>query len=198
MNTNFYFTIDSAHLEPALDRYVYLSFPLILLILFAAAIANTVVHTLRRFAQFFISPTFDTKCMEKELEAIQSEFDLKFDRDAFKSYRVDRETCDQSHDFAKFVVGNKKTLKEDPEANGIDVRARLLQFYSAHYSANAMCLCVLGKASLDELYAMVIERLPFGEIENKKITPILHSLNLAKMEFRTEHLQVRCSPLTSL
>lgn len=132
--------------------------------------------------------------MEKELEAIQSEFDLSFDSDDFKSFRVNRETCDQSHEFAKFGTGNKKTLKEEPEANGIDVRARLLEFYAQHYSANVMCLCVFGKASLDELYAMVVERLPFNQIENKKITPILRSLSHDKCEYRREHLQVRCFP----
>ena len=129
--------------------------------------------------------------MEKELDAIQSEFEGKFDLDVWKSRRVDKETCDQSHDFAKFRTGNKTTLKEQPEANGIDVRARLLEFYSQHYSANVMCLAVLGKASLDELYAMVVERLPFNRVENKRIVPKLRSMRLVKSPFQKEHLQVR-------
>lgn len=127
--------------------------------------------------------------MEKELNIIQSEFDLSFDSDINKKIHVSRETCDKSHDYAKFNVGNKKTLKEDPEANGIDVRERLLEFYSKHYSANVMCLCVLGKNSLDELYAMITERLPFGEIQNKKINLKLRSELLAKSAFKAEHLQ---------
>ena len=129
--------------------------------------------------------------MEKELNAIQSEFDLKFDSDEWINYRVNMETCDQTHQFAKFSTGNKKTLKENPEANGIDVRASVLQFYSQHYSANTMCLCVLGKASLDELYAMIVERLPFDQIKNKKITPMMRSSSLEKIKFRKKHLQVR-------
>ena len=138
--------------------------------------------------QFFISPTFDATYMEKELKSIQSEFELSFDSDVNKKIHVARETCDPSHDYAKFNIGNKKTLKQDPEANGIDVRERLLEFYSKHYSANVMSLCVLSKNSLDELQAM-IGRLPFGEIQNKKINLKLRSELLAKSPFHSEHLQ---------
>lgn len=126
--------------------------------------------------------------MEKELNSIQSEFELNFDTDLHKKIHVARETCDPSHNYAKFNVGNKKTLKEDPEAKGINVRERLLEFYEKHYSANVMSLCVLGKASLDELYTMITERLPFNEIKNKKINLKLRSELLAKSAFQKEHL----------
>lgn len=127
--------------------------------------------------------------MEKELQSVQAEFELHFDSDSAKSERVNRETCDQSHDSAKFGTGNRKTLKEDPEAQGIDVRERLLEFYSKHYSANVMTLCVLGKDSLDELQAMIIERLPFSEIQNKQIDLKQRCELLEKSRFREAHLQ---------
>lgn len=139
--------------------------------------------------QFFLSPSFDAKYLEKELNAIQLEFERNLEADAYKSIHVNRETCDQSHDFAKFSTGNKKTLKEEPEANGINVREKLVEFYSEHYSSNVMSLCVLGKNSLDELYKMVVERLPFGEIKNKKIKLKSRDELLADCHFKREHLQ---------
>ena len=127
--------------------------------------------------------------MEKELNAIQSEFEGKLNWDAYKPSHVNRETCDQSHAFSRFKAGNKKTLKEEPEANGIDVRQRLIEFYTQHYSSNVMSLCVLGKHSLDELYEMVVERLPFGQIPNRKIKLKSYYENLADHHFKREHLQ---------
>ena len=156
---------------------------------------NQILFSFHRFVQFFISPKFDAEYMEKELNAVQSEYELNFDSDCIKVWAVNSETCDQSHACAKFNYGNRKTLKEDPEAQGIDVRERLLEFYSEHYSANVMCLCVLGKDSLDELQAM-IERLPFDQIENKKIDVELRSGMLASKPFRMEHLakQIKIVP----
>ena len=127
--------------------------------------------------------------MKKEVNAVQSEFDLNFDSDTQRICLVNQETCDQSHDFVKFSIGNRKTLKEDPEKQGIDVRKRLLEFYSEHYSANIMTLCVIGKHSLNELQTMIVKRLPFIEIENKKVRVKLCSEILASSRFKEEHLQ---------
>lgn len=54
-----------------------------------------------------------------------------------------------------FSWGNTKSLKELPEAAGIDVLERLKKMRSALYSANVMNLVVLGHEPLDELEAMV-------------------------------------------
>lgn len=43
--------------------------------------------------------------------------------------------------------GNIKTLKEVPEAKGINVRDELLKFHDTWYSANIMALAVLGKGN---------------------------------------------------
>ena len=49
--------------------------------------------------------------MDKELNIIQSEFEQDLDNDIEKSYYIDKETCDQTHEFHKFSCGNKRTLK---------------------------------------------------------------------------------------
>lgn len=52
-------------------------------------------------------------------------------------------------------LGNKLTLQTKPQELGIDVREELLKFHSRHYSANLMCLVVLGKGESAGTYIPV-------------------------------------------
>ncbi|KAG7298349.1 hypothetical protein JYU34_017951 [Plutella xylostella] len=62
----------------------------------------------------------------------------------------------------------KDTLDRIPKEKGIDVRAELLKFHGAWYSADIMTLAVCGKESLDELEALVTPL--FSAIEEKGVT----------------------------
>lgn len=44
-----------------------------------------------------------------------------------------------------WLLGNKDTLDTIPKSKGIEVREKLLDFHNTWYSANIMCLVVLGK-----------------------------------------------------
>lgn len=52
----------------------------------------------------------------------------------------------------------RQTLGEEPKEKGVDIREELLKFHSKYYSSNLMRLVVLGKAGLDELQAMAVEK----------------------------------------
>ena len=62
-----------------------------------------------------------------------------------------RSLCREDHPFHNFGTGNLETLKDGPEAAGIDLRARLLEFHARYYSANVMRLVIIGRESLDEV-----------------------------------------------
>lgn len=68
---------------------------------------------------------------------------------------------------SKFGTGNKKTLFEEPLANGVNVRDELIKFQEKWYSANIMSLAVYGKETLDELETMVVSK--FSGIVNKNV-----------------------------
>jgi insulysin len=138
-----------------------------------------------RFAQFFISPLFNAVYTDKELNSVHSEYEQYLDSDRRRSYFVDKETCDPNHDYHKFTIGNRQTLKEQPEKDNINVRQELLNFHSKWYSADLMSLSVLGKESLDELYEMVVKRLPFAQIPAKNGTPVVYS----EGPYRSEQLR---------
>lgn len=71
---------------------------------------------------------------------------------------MSKTVASKEHPWHRFASGNAKTLREDPKAAGIDVRAELLKFHARYYSANLMRLVVLGRAEIDELQQMVVDQ----------------------------------------
>ncbi|PAV82976.1 hypothetical protein WR25_18299 [Diploscapter pachys] len=123
---------------------------------------------LDRFVQFFLTPQFTESATEREVCAVDSEHSNNLKNDGWRNMQVDRHMSKPGHDYGKFGTGNKKTLMEDARTKGIEPREALLEFHKQWYSSNIMCLCVVGKESLDELENLVTS-LDFGAIENKSV-----------------------------
>ena len=139
-HTNYFFDIEPGSLTPALDR----------------------------FAQFFVAPLFNREYVEREMNAVDSEYKLGLKDDARREYDVLRELVRPEHPLGALAVGNLSTLGEGAS----DIREDLLAFYAQHYSANVMTLVVLGRESLDELQAMVSDR--FGAVADRSATELTH------------------------
>ncbi|GHA47877.1 insulinase family protein [Photobacterium aphoticum] len=105
---------------------------------------------LDRFGQFFTAPLFNEEAVDKERNAVDSEYKLKLKDDVRRLYQVHKETINQAHPFAKFSVGDLTTLADRDDSL---VRDELIAFYQQHYSANLMGLVLLGPQSLEELEA---------------------------------------------
>eukprot|EP00957_Ditylum_brightwellii_P130776 9976926-Ditylum_brightwellii.AAC.1 len=69
------------------------------------------------------------------------------------------------HPMSKFFTGNKETLQENVKTRGIDLRARLIEFYETYYSSNQMNLAIVAPQSLDELKSIATEL--FSSIPNR-------------------------------
>ena len=135
-HTNYFFDVDPSHLEPALDR----------------------------FAQFFISPRFDKEYVDREVNAVEAEYQLGLNSDGRRNLDVLREIVNPTHPYSILGVGTKDTLADRP---GDPVREDLLAFYEQFYSANLMTLAVLGSETLNELELMV--RDIFSPIPNRDV-----------------------------
>lgn len=122
---------------------------------------------LDRFAHFFIDPLFTETATDREINAVDSEHEKNLTTDVWRIRQVNKELADPKHPYYKFGTGSKQTLSVIPKENGIDVRSELFKFHEEWYSANIMCLAVLGKESLDELEGMIIEK--FSPIANKSV-----------------------------
>lgn len=126
-------------------------------------VSSALSGALDRFAQFFISPSFNEDSVERELRAIDSEYLNSMSADNWRNYQLLKASCDQRHPFAKFGCGNYNTLTNGGNITGTDAvssggsspRDDLLQFWENKYIAENMKLCVVGKSTLDELQRTV-------------------------------------------
>ncbi|MCG9731223.1 insulinase family protein [Shewanella sp. Isolate13] len=135
-HTNFFYSINAEQFEASLDR----------------------------FSQFFIAPLFNIDLVDRERQAIESEFSMKLKDDIRRVYQVQKETVNPEHPFSKFSVGNLRTLAGDES----ELRDELLSFYSNKYSANVMTLSLVAPQSLDELERLA--KLFFNEIDGKALS----------------------------
>ena len=143
-HTKYYFDVGHPHLEGALER----------------------------FSHFFKTPLFSESAVDREVNAVHSEYLSDLAVDYWRLKQVDCSTCDPGHDFSKFTIGNKESLWMRPTSRGVDVRQRLLEFHSQWYSSNIMSLAVLGRETLDTLQQMVIDK--FKDIANKERFHLIH------------------------
>ncbi len=122
---------------------------------------NVFEKALDRFSQFFAAPLFNEEALDKERQAVDSEYKLKLNDDSRRLYQVQKETINQKHPFAKFSVGNIDTLGD---REGQSIREEIIAFHAEHYSADIMTLTLMGKQSLDDMEQWVIDK--FSSIEN--------------------------------
>ena len=117
------------------------------------------------FAQFFVHPLLLDDAVDRELNSIDSEFQLSKNSD---SSRLQQLLCHTSghtattHPFATFSWGNLYSLQELPAQQGVNVMQQLRSFYDRYYFARNMGLVVVGAYTLDELQQQVWEH--FGDI----------------------------------
>jgi secreted Zn-dependent insulinase-like peptidase len=135
-DTNYFFDIQAEHLDAALDR----------------------------FAEQFAAPLFTAELVDRERNAVHSEFSSKQKEDGRRFYSVKKAISNPDHPFHQFAVGNLTTLENTDER---PLRPDLIEFWKSHYSSNLMTLAVYGPQSLDELEAMVRDR--FSRIDNRQL-----------------------------
>lgn len=159
-HTNYFFDVAADHLEPALDR----------------------------FAQFFIAPKFDPRYVEREINAVHSEYSSKMLDDFRRGYDVTKQVMNPKHPMSKFSVGSLQSLAADKDYKAL--REQLIDFYGKHYSANTMRLAVYGKEDLDQLQVWVEAK--FSAVENKRLQKAPINVDI----FRSEDLplQVNIKP----
>jgi len=132
-HTNYFFDINPKSIEPALDR----------------------------FSRFFIAPLFNSEYVDREMNAVHSEYMARIKNDYRRQRDVLSEIINPNHPAVKFSVGNLDILSNKNISN---VRDDLLSFHNEHYSANRMALVILAPKSLDELESIITAK--FNEVKN--------------------------------
>jgi secreted Zn-dependent insulinase-like peptidase len=121
-----------------------------------------------RFAQFFISPSLDKEYVDREKNAVHSEYSMKIKDDARRIREVLKDTTNQDHPSSQFSVGNLDTLADRENDLLID---DLKAQYKKYYSSSRMALSLVGREDLDTLEQWAREK--FSAIPNNgsKSTP---------------------------
>ncbi|XP_037683172.1 nardilysin isoform X2 [Choloepus didactylus] len=121
-------------------------------------------EALDRWAQFFIHPLMIRDAIDREVEAVDSEYQLARPSDANRKEMLFGSLARPGHPMGKFFWGNAETLKHEPKKNNTDTHSRLREFWMHYYSAHYMTLVVQSKETLDTLEKWVTEI--FSQIPN--------------------------------
>lgn len=161
--TTYYFDVDNDQLSAALDR----------------------------FAPFFISPTFDARYVEREMNAVNAEYKASLKDDGRRIFSASKMAMNPEFPYTRFSTGNLDTLANRP---GSDVRDELIRFYETHYSADRMTLVITGDETLDTLEQLA--RTDFAAVAQ-------HSTDYQRIQvplYRSEDLplDVRIRPVREL
>jgi len=110
---------------------------------------------LDRFAQFFIAPLMKQDAMEREREAVDSEYQMALPSDSNRLCQIMGGLAKPGHPMAKFMWGNKGSLSPDGLTDE-QMHKRLHEFRLRHYTAQCMYLTVQSQQSLDTLQEWVV------------------------------------------
>ena len=99
---------------------------------------------LDRFAQMFISPTFNESSVEREIKAVDNEFSNRLNQDENRLAQIKSSEIKEGSPFNHFAAGNIKTLSLP------DIRDKLLVYYKKYYSSDIMSLCIYNNKPLEE------------------------------------------------
>ncbi len=102
-------------------------------------------EALEMFSEFFKEPLFNADSIEREIQSVDSEYKKGLHNDYNKLHQVIVSLANPASVVNRFTTGSAETL-DKPE-----IREKLLDFYTRHYSANLMTLVLLGNHPLDTL-----------------------------------------------
>ena len=117
---------------------------------------------LDRMAQHFVQPKLAESSVERELNAIESEFQLNKPSDECRREQLLCATADANHVYSKFGWGNRRSLHEIPKIHGVDPLKEMRTFFERYYYAANMRLVVMGACTLDQMESQVLKI--FGQI----------------------------------
>lgn len=123
---------------------------------------------LERFSRFFVAPLFNEDYVEREKNAVHSEYQARIKNDYRRQYDVFQQLANPANPASTFSVGSLETLADRPDA---PVREALLRFYHNYYSADRMALTLVAPESLDALESKV--RKLFAEVPKRDAAPIV-------------------------
>lgn len=122
---------------------------------------------LDRFSKFFIEPLFTEKYVDRERNAVDSEFNLSSKQDSRREYHMFKVTSNKKHPFHRFSVGNLTTLSNNKSR---PIRPELISFYNDYYSSDRMYLTLVANLTIKQLEQLATEHFSAVPLKSTKST----------------------------
>jgi len=113
-------------------------------------------ESLKIWSQFFISPLMNKNSIDREVQSVDSEFEMALVDDDSRCEQLIGLFSKEGHPIGKFLWGNEKTLKILPAQKGIKVYDELRLFHKRYYNASNMSLVVQSVDDLDTMQNYVV------------------------------------------
>lgn len=120
-------------------------------------------EALDRFADFFKAPLLLPEYVDKERNAVNSEWSLNRNQDGWAQRQIAAQLLGE-HPANQFWIGNLETLADKTNSKLHD---ELVVFYQQHYSANRMKLVLISPQPLAQM--QLLAQRYFAGIKNKNI-----------------------------
>ncbi|MEH8017070.1 insulinase family protein [Rheinheimera muenzenbergensis] len=124
---------------------------------------NKYEEALDRFADFFKAPLLLPEYVDKERNAVNSEWSLNRNQDGWAQRQIAAQLLGR-HPANQFWIGNLDTLSDKTNSK---LHAELVAFYQQHYSANRMKLVLISPQPLPQM--QLLAQRYFAGIKNKAI-----------------------------
>ena len=112
---------------------------------------NALEESIMMFSEFFKTPLFTKELIDKELNAIESEFRLNLRDEDIRLAQLVLSEGYKNSTLNTFNCGNLETLKKE------EIREKAIEFYNNKYDAKIMALGIFSNKSIEELKNIVIK-----------------------------------------
>lgn len=106
---------------------------------------KSIYESLDIFSQFFVSPLLKKDSVDREINAVNSEYLKDINEDNWRTMEVLKQTCFKDHSFSRFGSGNKDTL------NIPNIHLLTRKFFDNFYSSDLMTLMILTNEDLTKI-----------------------------------------------
>ena len=131
------------------------------------------------FADMLRLPLLDKDTLDKEINAIEAEFQFKRKDDLRRLYQIHKETANPAHPFSKFSVGNANIFRSLPED---ELHKALHDYHCQYYTASNMCLAIFTSEDPEDVLELTQQSFSAfrqGEEAPKEWPPLYNEEQLA-------------------
>lgn len=125
--------------------------------------SNHLYEALYRFSRLLKEPLFPEDGIEKELKALNNEFELSQTSDGSRNFQILLSNSHSESKYNSFSWGSTESLNQGSKI----LREEIIKYFKAYYVNSRIKICVYSKLSLDSVQSAL--EASFGDLDNQEI-----------------------------